>query len=77
MCIRDRVETAVSRQMERAADRQSVKLTQNPNGAVALQLNLARQNRSDVLPPWFIEWFAYTHPSTLRRIELLKRSLVK
>lgn len=71
------VETAVSRQMERAADRQSVKLTQNPNGAVALQLNLARQNRSDVLPPWFIEWFAYTHPSTLRRIELLKRSLVK
>jgi len=67
------LENGVSRYMERAADRESVVLTGDPDGAVALQLNLARQNLSDIMPPPFIEWFAYSHPSTLRRIELLKR----
>lgn len=68
------IETGISRQMEKAADVESVALIGNSDGAVALQVNLARRNRSDILPPWFIEWFAYTHPSTLRRIEFLKEA---
>ncbi|NMA54537.1 MAG: M48 family metallopeptidase [Firmicutes bacterium] len=66
------VQTAISRRMERAADRQAVRLTGNPDGAIALQLNLASRNYSDIMPPQFIEWFAYTHPSTWRRIKLLE-----
>lgn len=68
------VQNGVSRYMERAADRESVALTGNADGAVALQLSLARDNRSDIVPPPFIEWFSYTHPNTLQRIELLQES---
>jgi STE24 endopeptidase len=68
------IQNSISRYMERAADIESVALIGNADGAVALQLRLARSNRSDIVPPAFIEWFAYTHPSTLRRIELLQSS---
>ncbi|MGI6128466.1 MAG: M48 family metallopeptidase [bacterium] len=69
------IQNGISRYMERAADKESVALVGNAEGAVALQLNLARGNRSDIVPPPFIEWFAYTHPSTLKRIELLQQAV--
>lgn len=62
----------VSRSMESAADALSVKLTENPAGAVRLQVDLARRDLADVSPPPFIEWFAYTHPGTIRRIEAME-----
>lgn len=58
-----------SRQMELEADQTAVFLTEDPKAAVRLQMNLALRNRSDLSPPPFIEWFSYTHPSVLTRIE--------
>jgi STE24 endopeptidase len=59
----------VSRQMEIEADQVSVQLTGDTEAAISLQKNLALKNRSDLSPPAFIEWFGYTHPSVLTRIE--------
>lgn len=66
------ITSGISRRMEAAADSYAVKLTGSPQAAVRLQVNLARRNLSDVSPPLFIEWFSYTHPSTLRRIEAIR-----
>lgn len=65
------LQNSISRSMEREADRLAVELTGNARNAVLLQVNLARKNLADVSPPAFIEWFAYSHPSTLHRIELI------
>lgn len=63
------LQNSISRQMEIEADQTSVLLTGNPQGAIQLQMNLALKNCSDLSPPGFIEWFSYTHPSVLTRIE--------
>jgi len=63
------LQNAVSRQMEIEADQTAVILTEDPESAVKLQMGLALKNRSDLSPPAFIEWFSYTHPSVLNRIE--------
>jgi STE24 endopeptidase len=66
------VASGISRRMEAAADSYAVKLTSDPAAAVRLQVDLARRDLADVSPPPFIEWFSYTHPSTLRRIEAIR-----
>ncbi|HHY92870.1 MAG TPA: M48 family metallopeptidase [Firmicutes bacterium] len=63
------ITNGISRRMEAAADAYSVELTGAPAAVVRLQVDLARRDRADVSPPAFIEWFSYTHPSTLHRIE--------
>ena len=68
------VQSALSRHMERDADRRSVVFLGNFDSAVDLQLNLARKNRSNIVPSRFIEWFSYSHPSVLKRISLLLES---
>ncbi len=62
------VENCISRRMELKADRTAVILTGDKDGAVNLQVDLAAKNLADVSPPAFIEWFSYSHPSTLVRI---------
>ncbi|WP_203227556.1 M48 family metallopeptidase [Calorimonas adulescens] len=62
-----------SRRMETEADRISVMLTEDPNSVIKLQVDLAKRNLSDMSPPLFIEWFAYTHPSTMHRIEMVEK----
>lgn len=66
------IENYLSRQMEREADYTAVLLTADISAAINLQLNLAVKNKSDVAPPPFMEWFAYSHPSTLNRINAFK-----
>lgn len=66
------IQNYVSRQMEIEADQTSVLLTGDTTAAMRLQVNLALRNRSDLSPPSFIEWFSYTHPSVLTRIEKIK-----
>ncbi|MDI3538190.1 MAG: endopeptidase [Bacillota bacterium] len=66
------ITNVISRRMETAADSYAVKLTGDPQAAVRLQVNLARRASADISPPPFIEWFSYTHPSTLRRIEAIR-----
>lgn len=62
------LQNGISRQMEIEADQTSVILTKDPEAAIALQINLALGNRSDLSPPAFFEWFSYTHPSVTNRI---------
>lgn len=69
------VENYISRRMEREADRTAVSLTGNIPVAVRLQVDLAAKNLADVSPPPFLEWFGYSHPSALKRIELIKQAV--
>ncbi|MGI6604566.1 MAG: M48 family metallopeptidase [bacterium] len=57
-----------SRIMEREADAMAFEITSDYTSHVRLQVNLAKRDLADVSPPAFIEWFAYTHPSTMHRI---------
>lgn len=66
------IQSSISRQMEIEADQTSVLMTKDTTAAMRLQINLALRNRSDLSPPSFIEWFSYTHPSVLTRIEKIK-----
>lgn len=66
------IQNSISRQMEIEADQTSVLLTGDATAAMRLQMNLSLKNRSDLSPPPFIEWFSYTHPSVLTRIEKIK-----
>jgi len=66
------LQAGLSRSMEREADQVSVEITQNPSAAVRLQVDLAKKNLADVSPAPFVEWFSYSHPSTLKRIKLLQ-----
>ncbi|MBZ4686767.1 MAG: Ste24 endopeptidase [Clostridiales bacterium] len=67
------VQNSISRAMEKEADTVAVELTENKEAAIKLQKHLAVNNLSDVSPPPFIEWFAYSHPSTLNRINLIEK----
>lgn len=66
------IQNLISRQMEIEADQTSVHLMGDATAAMSLQMNLALRNRSDLSPPPFLEWFSYTHPSVLTRIEKIK-----
>jgi len=60
----------VSRKHEIEADLFSLELTKDPDVFIAAMVSLARANLSDVSPPPYIRWFAWTHPTTLERIAL-------
>lgn len=64
----------ISRSMEKEADRVAVMLTGDVQAAVSLQVNLAVKNMSDIYPPAFIQWFSYSHPPVLTRIEIIKQA---
>lgn len=64
----------ISRSMEKEADRVAVMLTGDVQAAVSLQVNLAVKNMSDISPPAFIQWFSYSHPPVLTRIEIIKQA---
>lgn len=61
-----------SRGMEEEADRVSIMLTGDAAAAIRLQVNLSARNKEDVSPPVFIQWFSYTHPPVLKRIEIMQ-----
>jgi STE24 endopeptidase len=60
----------VSRRMETEADREALTLTRDPETFIRTETRLAHENLSDVLPPEWIEFTLYTHPSNVRRIRL-------
>ncbi|MBE3519575.1 MAG: M48 family metallopeptidase [Firmicutes bacterium] len=63
----------ISRQFEIQADLDSLAWTGDVQAFLDSQVKLARGNLSDVDPPAFIRWFAWTHPTTLERLELALR----
>jgi STE24 endopeptidase len=63
----------VSRRMESEADRTSLALTRDPDTFISTETRLARENLSNVLPPAWVEFTLYTHPSNARRILMAER----
>jgi STE24 endopeptidase len=58
----------LSREVEASADAFALRITDDPQGLVDLQVRLAEKNLSDVDPPgWVVALFG-THPTTLERI---------
>lgn len=66
----------ISRRFEVQADLDSLAWTGDVQAFMESHVKLARGNLSDVEPPPFIRWFAWTHPTTLERLELGIRSSV-
>lgn len=71
------IQNYISRQMEKQADLLSVEYLRDKKPAINLQIDLAKKSLLDVSPPPFIEWFSYSHPSTMHRIELIEKTNVK
>lgn len=69
------LQNGISRGMEKEADRVAVRLTNDEESAIRLQINLAQKNMSDVAPAPFIQWFSYTHPAALDRIANIRQAL--
>jgi STE24 endopeptidase len=69
------IENNISRTMEEEADRIAVSLTGDAQAAISLQVNLSVKNLSELSPAGFIEWFSYSHPSVLSRIDVIERAL--
>lgn len=65
----------ISRRFEVQADLDSLAWTGDVQAFLESHVKLARGNLSDVEPPPFIRWFAWTHPTTLERLELGLRQL--
>ena len=60
----------LSRAVEERADRFAIELTDDPDGLVDLQVELAERNLSDPTPPgWYRALFS-THPTTAERLGL-------
>ncbi len=67
------LQNSFSRNMEEEADRVAVKLTGDAPAAIRLQIVLSTKNLSDLSPPTFIQWFSYSHPPALTRINLIQQ----
>jgi STE24 endopeptidase len=67
------VSSFVSRKHEVEADEFSLELTGDVQSFTSAMIGLARANLSDVSPPPFIRWFAFSHPTTMERIALAEQ----
>ena len=66
------ISNAVSRTMERDADRFSLAETKNPEAFIQHRVEAAKKNLSDVTPPAWVRLLWFTHPTTMERIELAR-----
>jgi len=60
----------LSRRFERAADRCSLELTEEPAAFVRAHMGLARRNLSDLEPPRLVYLFLFSHPTPPERLAL-------
>jgi STE24 endopeptidase len=66
------VENAISRHFERQADWTALELTRQPEVFIAAERQLARDNKSNLVPnPLAVFWFA-THPPAWERIDMAR-----
>ena len=63
------LQNLVSRHIEGAADHAALVATNDPQGAVQLEADLARADLADLTPNGFIKDVFFTHPSTMERIQ--------
>jgi STE24 endopeptidase len=67
------LQNAISRSMERAADRTALELTRDPAAFIRSEVQLARAGLADLAPPRAIVLLLYTHPPTVERIRMAER----
>ena len=59
---------ALSRTLERSADRYALELTNNPGAFISAMRRLAAQNLAEERPSRMIQWLFYSHPPFAERI---------
>jgi STE24 endopeptidase len=64
------LENAVTRRMERRADRASLEITRNPGAFIRAEVELARRNVSEIEPGPVTVVLIWTHPPALERIRM-------
>jgi STE24 endopeptidase len=64
------IQNAISRTFERQADRTSLELTGNAAAFIRSEVQLARSNLADLVPPPAVVWLLYTHPPVAERIRI-------
>jgi STE24 endopeptidase len=62
--------SCISRRFERAADRCSLDLTEEPDAFARAHLELARRNLSDLEPPRLVYLLLFSHPTPPERLAL-------
>jgi STE24 endopeptidase len=67
------LQNAISRRMERAADRTALELTQDPAAFIRCEVQLARADLADLALPRAVVLLLFTHPPTLERIRMAER----
>ena len=75
--ILDPFEAWMSRKMEYAADRYSIRNTGRKNAMITSLLKLSSENLSDVFPNEYYEAWNYSHPSITKRIDAIKKVKVE
>jgi STE24 endopeptidase len=63
------LQNLVSRHIEAAADHAALVVTNDPQGAVQLEADLARADLADLTPNAIIKDVFFTHPATMERIQ--------
>ncbi len=58
----------ISRHMETQADHTALELSNDPDTFIRTKVRIAHANLSEVLPPAWVEFALFTHPSIVRRI---------
>ncbi len=66
-------ENALSRFLERRADRYALELTASPGAVSSLERKLALRNRANILPNPLYTWFYASHPPVLERMKMAER----
>ena len=64
------IQNAISRTFERQADGTSLELTGNAAAFIRSEVQLARSNLADLVPPPAVVWLLYTHPPVAERIRI-------
>jgi STE24 endopeptidase len=68
------LQNGISRQIETRADVDALKATGDPVAFVEMQKLLALRSLADPSPPGWMQWWWGSHPTTLERVALARRS---
>jgi STE24 endopeptidase len=68
------LQNVISRGFERQADFAALQLSGNREAYVKVEVDLARSNLSDIIPPRWAVLLLYTHPPVLERIAIAEGS---
>jgi len=67
----------ISRKFEYEADEYAVSVTNKPAAFISTLHKLTDQNLADINPHPFVEWFFYSHPSITRRVNAIRKFVIR